>query len=202
MTEVSCNLTRRVVPISFHDMITFIGSVNVELIGPWVQQIQAFIGTTLQTKWPVTEAEYSQEFQESLTRDYLGLVHSVLRAHSPVYILLISVVYWCSQRRHRSWTQYSKESLTHYRTHYAVPQLQSLLTLPSPHALRYALTQHSDSPWHDSPSLATHWAYIIFICTSRTDFAVLVSAGYMLDIPKIVCVLVRKDSGIPAALTW
>jgi hypothetical protein len=43
MKEAICNLTRRVLPISSHDMIACVGTVAVEvgtvaveLIGPWV----------------------------------------------------------------------------------------------------------------------------------------------------------------------
>jgi len=69
-----------------------------------------------QLKQPVIKREYSQEFRESLTRDYPALVHLVLWAHSLIYILLNSVVFWCSQHWHRSWTQYSTDSLLHYTT--------------------------------------------------------------------------------------
>jgi hypothetical protein len=41
----------------------------------------------------VIETEHSQEFQESLTRDYPALVHSVFCAHRHIYSLLSSVVY-------------------------------------------------------------------------------------------------------------
>jgi len=37
-------------------------------------------------------------------RDYPALIHLVLRAHSLIYTLLNSVVFWCSQRWHQSWT--------------------------------------------------------------------------------------------------
>jgi len=37
-------------------------------------------------------------------RDYPALVRLVLRAHSLIYTLLNSVVFWCSQHWHQSWT--------------------------------------------------------------------------------------------------
>jgi len=67
----------------------------------------------MQLKQSVIKTEHSQECQESLTGDYPALVHTVLWAHSPIYSLPCSFVYWCSQKWQWFWTQYSTDSLIH-----------------------------------------------------------------------------------------
>ena len=45
----------------------------------------------------INKTEQTQESQESLTTDNPALVHSVHKAQTPMYRLLYSVAYWCSQ---------------------------------------------------------------------------------------------------------
>jgi len=90
--------------------------------------INSVIVTTVQTIKAVSNRN------RTLTGDYSVLVHSVLRAHSSIYCLFCSVVCWCSQRWHRSRTQYSTGSLIHslhtmlFRGHH-LPSLCSTLAL-------------------------------------------------------------------------
>jgi hypothetical protein len=93
----------------------------------------------------------------TLTGDYLAFIHSVLQAHGPIYSLLNSVVCWCSQYWHRSWTQLSTHSLFHY----AVRHLQSPFTLSC--TLTICSTQHPYLPWHDSPP-AEGWSCMSLMC--------------------------------------
>ena len=130
-----------------------------------------------QLKQSVIKIELSQEFQESLTGDYVALIHSVLWAHSPVYSLLSSVVYWCSQLWQQSWIQYSTDSLIHS----LLPVHFRSYNLPSLCHLHFALLY------------ATHWLAVtqlstsccpltvcIAYCVSRIFCALPFSVGYPL----------------------
>ena len=114
-----------------------------------------------QFKQQVIETGQSQEFQDSLSREYPGLVHSVLRAQSPIY----SFSQFCCLLVLTALTPVSNTVL-HRCTppltpHYAVPQLQSPFTLQSLHKL--STKQHVLSPSHDCPALAIRWTYIMLI---------------------------------------
>jgi len=127
----------------------------------------------MQLKQSVIKTEHSQECQESLTGDYPALVHTVLWAHSPIYSLLCSFVYWCSHKWHWSWTQYSTDSLIHslFIIQFCSYSLPSLC---HPYCSMY--TQHTDSLWHNCPSLAIHCPYIMLIACLELNNAVI--AGY------------------------
>jgi len=133
---------------------------------PSFDQIISFIFTTVQQfKQSVIKTEHSQEFQESLTTDKPALAHSVHLAHSPIYSLLNSVVYWCSQ--------HSPHSLLHFATHCAVTHSAVKTRLPHHAALCHAV-HHTNVHLFLSAALTLYNAY----CTSRTYFSVPVSARY------------------------
>ena len=111
-----------------------------------------------QFKQSVIKTEHSQEFQESLTRDYNALVNSVLWAHSPIYSLLSLVACWCSLHWYWSWTQYSTYALFHsLHTLHFHSDILPLLT-SSRLTLCYVTT---DSPRQDCTSCAVHWPYML-----------------------------------------
>jgi hypothetical protein len=117
--------------------------------------------------------EHSQEFQELLTRDYPAVIHLVLWAHSLIYILLYSVVFWCSQHWHQSWT-------VHHT--FISPLCNALMyfcryTLPSlchPHLLS---TIHNTLTCHATTMLLQlnagptyHWCFLnIWLCPCQSS---------------------------------
>jgi len=145
---------------------------------PTVQPVVSRLSLQLpQLKQPVTETGQSQEFQDSLSREYPGLVHSALRAQSPIY----SFSQFCCLLVLTALTPVSNTVLHRCTTpltlNYAVPQSQprSLCKVcKTNYPLRatrcLAVTRLSTSCY----PLDLHNAY----CTSRKNFALLVSAGY------------------------
>jgi len=160
------------------------------------------VATVRHLKQWVIKTERTQVFQESLTTSNPALVHSVLLAHSAIYNLLNSAVYWCSQ--------HYTHSILHFATLGAFPQsavntrCPLHATLWYPHSLsatrntlistltvRY--TQHSTvntrCPLYAANCHAVRHTTVHLLlfagltlynayCTSRTYFALPVSAGY------------------------
>ena len=124
-----------------------------------------------QLKQPVTEQDNHKNLKNHFRKDTLHSYTQYSRLIAISTVFLISVICWCPQHWHQSWRQYCTLPLT---PHYAVPQLQSPFTPPSPLALCYM--QHTDSPWQLSVSLLALHAY----CISGLFFSPPVSAVYPL----------------------
>ena len=129
-----------------------------------------------QLKQSVIETGQSQGFQDSLSREHPALVHSVLRAQSPI----CSFSPFCCLLVLTALTSVSNIALhrcTPLAPHYADPQLQStsaLLSLHKHSATQYvcclAVTRLSICCY----PLNLHNAY----CTSQTFFALPVSDAH------------------------
>jgi hypothetical protein len=96
----------------------------------------------------LNQLEESSTEKRTLTTDNPALVHAALRARSPTYSLLNSVVYRCSQVL----TPVSNTVLhrsTLLAVHYAVPQLNPFRTTPSTLlALLYVTHTHAHARTH------------------------------------------------------
>jgi len=119
------------------------------------------------------KTEHTQEYQESLTRDNRTLVHTVLRAHIPIYSLLNSVVYWCSQHWQRARTLVHRFNSPLCNA-LSVPQLQSSVTaIDTPYPLNATL-------WFTVTTSISCGPLILYAvyATSGNFVAVLVSPWY------------------------
>jgi hypothetical protein len=124
-------------------------------------------------------------------RDYPALEHLVLWAHSLIYTLLNSVVFWCSQHWHQSWTVLVTllsplcDALMHFCSY-------SLLLLGHPHLLS---TIRNTITCHDTTML------LLLTTGPVCHLCVLDSVPFSLLEPPGILSLSLKGIGILAALT-